>query len=216
MTIKGMIFDLDGTLLDTIEDLRDSVNLAMDRFGYARYTSADIKQKIGDGMKVLIQRCLDEEASEALVEEVIQVFLQDYNRRQFDKTAPYDGILDMLRTLNAKGIQVGVISNKQNANTQSIVAHYFKEIAFTFVSGEIQGIDRKPDPTLTLRCVDAMKLASNEVLYVGDTKVDMLTGHNAGLKTVGVTWGFRDRQELIDHSADFLVDHPGELLKFII
>lgn len=216
MTIKGMIFDLDGTLLDTIEDLRDSVNLAMDRFGHARYTSADIKQKIGDGMKVLIQRCLDEEASEALVEEVIQVFLQDYNRRQFDKTAPYDGILDMLRTLNAKGIQVGVISNKQNANTQSIVAHYFKEIAFTFVSGEIQGIDRKPDPTLTLRCVEAMKLKSDEILYVGDTKVDMLTGHNAGLKTVGVTWGFRDRQELIDHSADFLVDHPGELLKFII
>jgi phosphoglycolate phosphatase len=216
MTIKGMIFDLDGTLLDTIEDLRDSVNLAMDRFGYARYTSADIKQKIGDGMKVLIQRCLDEEASEALVDEVIQVFLQDYNRRQFDKTAPYDGILDMLFTLNAKGIQVGVISNKQNANTQSIVAHYFKEIAFTFVSGEIQGIDRKPDPTLTLRCVDAMKLKSDEILYVGDTKVDMLTGHNAGLKTVGVTWGFRDRQELIDHSADFLVDHPGELLKFIV
>lgn len=216
MTIKGMIFDLDGTLLDTIEDLRDSVNLAMDRFGYARYTSADIKQKIGDGMKVLIRRCLDEEASETLVDEVIQVFLQDYNRRQFDKTAPYDGILDMLHTLNAKGIQVGVISNKQNANTQSIVAHYFKEIAFTFVSGEIQGIDRKPDPTLTLRCVDAMKLKSDEILYVGDTKVDMLTGHNAGLKTVGVTWGFRDRQELIDHSADFLVDHPGELLKFIV
>ena len=215
MIIKAFIFDLDGTLLNTISDLCDSINLALDHFGYPHFSESDIKLKVGNGMKVLIRRSVPAEYDEAQVEKVLQVFLREYKIHQMDKTAPYPGIVDLLHKLNQKGIPCGVISNKQNPNTQSIIQHFFGDITFTFVSGEVAGIDPKPDPTLTLRCIQEMNLLPEEILYVGDTKVDIATGHNAGLKTVGVTWGFRDRKELIDNHADFLVDTPAQLLELL-
>lgn len=216
MTIKAFIFDLDGTLLNTISDLRDSINLALDYYGYPHFSEDEVKLKVGNGMKRLLERCIPvEKVTNEHVEEVLGVFLGEYKIHQMDKTAPYPGIVDLLHQLNQRGIPCGVISNKQNPNTQSIVQHFFSDIAFTFVSGEVAGIDPKPDPTLTLRCIAAMNLDQDEILYVGDTKVDIATGHNAGLKTVGVTWGFRDRQELVENHADFLVDHPIELLKLL-
>ena len=215
MTIKAFIFDLDGTLLNTISDLRDSINLALDVFGYPHFSESEVKLKVGNGMKVLIRRSVPEEYDDAQVEKVLQVFLREYKIHQMDKTAPYPGIVDLLHELNQKGIPCGVISNKQNPNTQSIIQHFFSDINFAFVSGEVAGIDPKPDPTLTLRCIQAMNLHPDEILYVGDTKVDIATGHNAGLKTVGVTWGFRDRKELIDNHADYLIDHPSQLLELL-
>ncbi len=215
MTINAFIFDLDGTLLNTIADLRDSINLALDHFGYTHFSEAEVKLKVGNGMLKLIQRCLPIGSSEAHVQEVLAIFLHEYKLHQMDKTAPYEGIVDLLHELNRRGIPCGVISNKQNPNTQSIIRHFFSDVDFTFVSGEVKGIAPKPDPTLTLQCIDAMKLDPANILYVGDTKVDIATGHNAGLKTVGVTWGFRDRKELIDNHADFLVDHPSQLLNLL-
>lgn len=215
MTIKAFIFDLDGTLLNTISDLRDSINLALDQFGYPHFSESEVKLKVGNGMKVLIRRSVPAEFDDAQVEKVLQVFLHEYKIHQMDETAPYPGIVDLLHELNRKGVPCGVISNKQNPNTQSIIQHFFSDIQFTFVSGEVAGIDPKPDPTLTLRCIKAMNLSPDEILYVGDTKVDIATGHNAGLKTVGVTWGFRDRKELVDNHADYLVDHPSELLELL-
>jgi phosphoglycolate phosphatase len=215
MTIKAFIFDLDGTLLDTITDLGDSINRALDQFGHPHFSEAEYKLKVGNGMKKLLRRSVPAEYDDAYVEKVLKVFLRDYELHQFDHTAPYPGIVDLLHELNRKGILCGVISNKKNPNTQSIIKHYFSDIPFTFVSGEVAGIDPKPDPTLTLHCIQEMKLNPDEILYVGDTKVDIATGHNAGLKTVGVTWGFRDRKELVENHADFLIDHPTELLKLL-
>ncbi|MGB7594938.1 MAG: HAD family hydrolase [Erysipelotrichaceae bacterium] len=216
MTIKAFIFDLDGTLLNTISDLSDSINLALDRFGYPHFTDKEVMLKVGNGMKLLIQRCIPEEKqTEEHVLEVLRIFLDEYKIHQMDKTAPYPGIVELLKELNQKDIKCGVISNKQNPNTQSIIKHFFSDIDFTFVSGEVAGISPKPNPTLTLRCIQAMKLDPDDILYVGDTKVDIATGHNAGLKTVGVTWGFRDRKELVDNHADYLIDHPSELLKLL-
>jgi phosphoglycolate phosphatase len=214
MNIKAFIFDLDGTLLNTIADLCNSMNLAMDDYGYPRFSEAEIKLKVGNGMKLLTRRSVPEAYDDKHVDEVMRVFLDYYALHQMDNTAPYPGIVGLLRKLNQMGIQCGVISNKQNPNTQSIIKHFFSDIDFTFVSGEVPGIDPKPDPTLTLQCIAKMNLKPEEILYVGDTKVDVQTGHNAGLQVVGVTWGFRDRQELIDNHAEFLVDHPAELLKF--
>ena len=215
MTIKAFIFDLDGTLLNTIDDLRDSINVTMVRFGHPQIDTAQAKQFIGNGMRLLIQRCLPLDSTEEHLQECLAFFLNEYKQRQMDKTAPYPGIKELLRALNRREVPIGVISNKKNANTQVIIDHYFNDIDFTFVSGEVDGIDPKPDPTLTKHCVAKMNLGFDEVLYIGDTKVDVATGHNAGLKAVGVTWGFRDRQELIDAGADYLIDTPDQLLKIL-
>jgi len=131
------------------------------------------------------------------------------------KSHPYKGILATLNQLQAKHIKLSVVSNKMNDYTQTMIKHYFPQVNFIYVTGELEGIDRKPDPTLTLQAINAMDLAKEHILYVGDTRVDMQTAHNAGLKSVGVTWGFRSQKELEDHHADFIIRTPKELLSLL-
>jgi len=214
-TIQGFIFDLDGTLLDTAEDLCDSVNVAMELNSLPTFSVDDIKRMVGNGIKNLITQSLPNNSDDQRIEHVLQQFKTDYASRYMTKSHPYKGILATLNQLQAKHIKLSVVSNKMNDYTQTMIKHYFPQVNFIYVTGELEGIDRKPDPTLTLQAINAMDLAKEHILYVGDTRVDMQTAHNAGLKSVGVTWGFRSQKELEDHHADFIIRTPKELLSLL-
>lgn len=214
-TIQGFIFDLDGTLLDTAEDLCDSVNVAMELNSLPTFSVDDIKRMVGNGIKNLITQSLPKDSDDQRIEHVLHQFKTDYASRYMTKSHPYKGILATLNQLQAKHIKLSVVSNKMNDYTQTMIKHYFPQVNFIYVTGELEGVDRKPDPTLTLEAINAMDLAKEHILYVGDTRVDMQTAHNAGLKSVGVTWGFRSQKELEDHHADYIIRTPKELLSLL-
>lgn len=214
-TIQGFIFDLDGTLLDTAEDLCDSVNVAMELNSLPTFSVDDIKRMVGNGIKNLITQSLPKDSDDQRIEHVLHQFKTDYASRYMTKSHPYKGILATLNQLQAKHIKLSVVSNKMNDYTQTMIKHYFPQVNFIYVTGELEGVDRKPDPTLTFEAINAMNLAKEHILYVGDTRVDMQTAHNAGLKSVGVTWGFRSQKELEDHHADFIIRTPKELLSLL-
>lgn len=218
-TYKGIIFDLDGTLLDTIEDLRDSVNDVMKIYGWKEHDSKSCKMMVGNGFRKLIQRALPEEKQkdETFLDEAVDQFSKAYHKRYLNKTIPYDGILKLLETLEEKGIKIAVNSNKRGDYTSALVNKYFSQFPWTAVYGEreSEGIPKKPDPSAALEIAGLMKLPKEEVLYIGDSKTDMQTGQNAGMDTIGVSWGFRGREELEENHASYVVDHPEDILKFI-
>lgn len=209
---KGIIFDLDGTLLDTIGDLTDSVNEVMEGFGYPKHGPKDYKKKVGNGFRKLVERSLPEDArDEKTIDDAVAAFVEAYDRRYMDKTAPYEGISELLAGLCEKGIAVGVNSNKRGDYTSALIQKFFAHIPFVDVYGEREGIPKKPDPAGALELLKLMGLTKDEVLYIGDSDTDMLTGKNAGLDTVGVSWGFRGREELEAYGATYVVDRPDEI-----
>ena len=218
-TYKGIIFDLDGTLLDTINDLTDSVNDVMKIYGWKEYDSKACKMMVGNGFRKLIQRALPEEKQKAamFLDEALDQFSKAYQKRYLNKTIPYEGILKLLGTLEEKGIKIAVNSNKRGDYTSALVNKYFSQFPWTAVYGEreSEGIPKKPDPSAALEIADLMKLPKEEILYIGDSKTDMQTGQNAGMDTIGVSWGFRGRKELEENHASYVVDHPEDILKFI-
>lgn len=218
-TYKGIIFDLDGTLLDTIEDLKDSVNDVMKIYGWKEHDTKACKQMVGNGFRKLIQRALPEEKQkdETFLDEAVEQFSKAYQKRYLNKTIPYEGILKLLEALEEKGIKIAVNSNKRGDYTSALVNKYFSQFPWTAVYGEreSEGIPKKPDPSAALEIADLMKLPKEEVLYIGDSKTDMKTGQNAGMDTIGVSWGFRGRKELEENHASYVVDHPEDILKFI-
>lgn len=218
-TYKGIIFDLDGTLLDTIADLTDSVNDVMKIYGWKEHDTAACKMMVGNGFRKLIMRALPEEkqVDEAFVDEALDHFSKAYHKRYLNKTVPYEGILKLLEELEEKGIKIAVNSNKRGDYTSALVNKFFSHFSWTAVYGERekQGIPKKPDPSAALEITKMMGLPKEEVLYIGDSKTDMQTGHNAGMDTIGVSWGFRGREELEENHASYVVDHPEDILKFI-
>lgn len=218
-TYKGIIFDLDGTLLDTIEDLRDSVNDVMKIYGWKEHDTKACKQMVGNGFRKLITRALpeDKQKNELFIDEAVNQFSKAYQKRYLNKTIPYEGILKLLESLEEKGIKIAVNSNKRGDYTSALVNKYFSQFPWTAVYGEreSEGIPKKPDPSAALEIADLMKLQKEEILYIGDSKTDMQTGQNAGMDTIGVSWGFRGRKELEENHASYVVDHPEDILKFI-
>ena len=182
-TYKGIIFDLDGTLLDTINDLTDSVNDVMKIYGWKEYDSEACKMMVGNGFRKLIQRALPEEKQkdEMFLDEAVDQFSKAYQKRYLNKTIPYEGILKLLGTLEEKGIKIAVNSNKRGDYTNALVNKYFSQFSWIAVYGEREreGIPKKPDPSAALEIANHMNLPAEEVLYIGDSKTDMETGQNA-------------------------------------
>ena len=215
-TYKGIIFDLDGTLLDTINDLTDSVNDVMKIYGWKEYDSEACKMMVGNGFRKLIQRALPEEKQkdEMFLDEAVDQFSKAYQKRYLNKTIPYEGILKLLGTLEEKGIKIAVNSNKRGDYTNALVNKYFSQFSWIAVYGEREreGIPKKPDPSAALEIANHMNLPAEEVLYIGDSKTDMETGTAAKMHTVGVLWGFRDREELESNGAEKVAEKPQDLL----
>lgn len=213
---KGIIFDLDGTLLNTIFDLADSVNTVMEHFGFPTYDSEAYKLKIGNGFRNLIEVSLPEDKrNDEMIEEGLELFVETYDRKYQNKTVPYDGIPELIDKLHNQGICLAVNSNKRTDYTNALTEKFFSHIPFIAVYGERAGIPKKPDPVSALEIAEMMKLNPEEILYIGDSKTDMMTGKNAGMDTVGVTWGFRGRQELEANGGTYVIDRPEEILEII-
>lgn len=209
---KLVIFDLDGTLLNTIADLAQSTNHALQSLGYPTHDTASYRFMVGNGINKLFERALPEGAkSEENVLRVRAAFIPYYNKHNADLSTPYDGIPQLLDQLQRQGLQLAVASNKYQSATEQLIAHYFPTISFCAVLGQREGIPTKPDPTIVHQILEATGIAAADVLYVGDSGVDMQTARNAGVTACGVTWGFRPRTELEQFSPQHIVDFPDEI-----
>ena len=209
---KLVIFDLDGTLLNTIADLANSTNYALKVLGYPIHESDKYNFMVGNGINKLFERALpDGEKTEENVLRVRQEFVPYYDQHNADKSRPYPGVTELLETLQTAGMQLAVASNKYQAATEKLIAHYFPNIKFTAVFGQREGIPVKPDPIIVKEILQIAKVQEEETLYVGDSGVDMQTAINAGVTSCGVTWGFRPRTELESFHPDHIVDNAEEI-----
>ena len=213
---KLVIFDLDGTLLDTIADLAESANHALKQLGYPTRDVETIRTFVGNGVNKLLFRALpDEEKNEENMMRMRTHFVPYYDAHNADLSAPYPGIVALLEELQAKGLRMAVASNKYQEATVKLVKHYFPMIDFVEILGQREGINVKPDPTIVFDILQKAGVSKEETLYVGDSGVDMQTAINAGVDAVGVTWGFRSRTELESFHPMGLIDKAEELLGFL-
>lgn len=211
--IQAALFDLDGTLTDTLQDIADAMNRALTQHGLPTWTTEEYKYLVGDGVKILAQRAVRQRQD--LADAVRQTYQAWYGSHNQVTTRPYAGIADMLAALKARGIRLAVLSNKPHADTIHVVAHYFPDVTFDQVRGQQEGVPVKPDPTGALAIAQAMGIAPNNFVYLGDTSVDMRCACNAGMHPVGVLWGFRQEDELRESGAEAVIRHPMELMDLL-
>ncbi len=212
-TIRAVMFDLDGTLLDTIADLGDAMNATLDALGFPTHDLAFYRKAVGDGAPVLAERSLPPAARTP--DGIMQALLRlrgEYEQRWTAKTRPYEGIEPLIRELRERGLALAVLSNKPEAKTHDCVNHFFPSTPFTIVRGAIDGIPLKPAPDAALAISRQLAIPPEQWLYVGDTDTDMQTAVRASFFPVGAAWGFRDREELIAHGALTVIDEPSDLL----
>ncbi|MFT5465266.1 MAG: phosphoglycolate phosphatase [Verrucomicrobiales bacterium] len=213
---KAAIFDLDGTLLDTLEDLADSGNEMLETQGFPTHPTDAYRIFVGDGVRVLMERILPEEARvEPAISDCMAVYREIYARRWNAKTRPYDGIPEMLDELVARGLKLAVLSNKPHDATLQCITELIGGWPWEIILGMRDGVPKKPDPTGALEIAEHLGVSPASCLYVGDTSVDMQTANAAGFHAVGVLWGFRERAELEENGAKTLLDHPQQLLNLL-
>lgn len=209
--IKLVIFDLDGTLLNTLEDLKTCTNHVLKQHGFPEHPLNQYRYFVGNGIPVLIKRALPEGTPKETVQMVLSDFFAYYDLHKADLTAPYEGIVELLEYLQDHKVMLAVASNKIDNAVAPLMDYYFPTIRFVSALGSREGVLPKPDPTIVEDILKIAKVEKSEVLYVGDTAVDMDTAHNAGLTAVGVLWGFRDLQELRQAKAEYIISNPAEL-----
>ncbi len=210
--IKAIIFDLDGTLINSLDDLADSVNYTLLSFGFPTHETEKYKYFIGHGMANLIHRALPENhRDEETHKKVLTAFLQYYKEHSTDKTAPYKDIKELLDILKNSGIKTAVVTNKVHTEAEKIV-HRLLGSSIDLCIGQQPNIPTKPDPTLTLITLQKLGVTPDECLFIGDSGSDMLTAVNSGIIPVGVLWGFREKEELLQYGAEYLISEPMELL----
>lgn len=213
-TVKAIIFDLDGTLVDTLNDLTDANNYALEQLGFPGHSPQEYKLLVGAGSRELARKALPPDRVD-LTDTLLEMILDRYKDHCLDKTKPYPGIRELLAELDSRDIRLAVLSNKPDALTKHIAIDIFGSDCFEIITGHLDGTPTKPDPTSVLGILEQMKLSHTDVLYVGDSAVDMATAIAAQLRAVGVSWGFRDRQELQDAGADHIIDRAAELLDLL-
>jgi phosphoglycolate phosphatase len=209
---KTYIFDLDGTLLDTLQDLADSVNYALRQFGMPEHSLDDIRRFVGNGVRLLMERAVPDGAQNPQFEEVFATFRQYYMQHSLDTTRPYDGIVETIHELKLRGCRLAVVSNKMMAATQELVAHFFPDIEVAIGEHEAAGIRKKPAPDTVFEALRQLGTSPDNTVYVGDSDVDIATARNSGLPCISVLWGFRDRPFLEAHGATTFIEHPRDLL----
>ncbi len=215
--IKLVIFDLDGTLLNSLMDLADSCNYLLRKYGFPEHPLDSYRYFVGDGIRKLVERVLPEEKRQKdYMESFFQEMVAYYDLHKADKTVPYPGIVETLEALQRQGVMLGVASNKVNKAMAPLMEHYFPTIRFACVLGQRESVPVKPHPQIVFDILDTTQVAPEEALYVGDTGVDMDTAHGANIKAVGVLWGYRDRQELSEHHAEFIIEKPEELISLTL
>lgn len=211
---KLIIFDLDGTLLNTIADLGNACNYALNCHGYSEHPLRAYNYMVGNGVRSLIKRSAPD-ATDSMLEELLKSFFEYYNEHCTELTEPYPGIVELLETLNSKDIRIAVSSNKYQWAVDKIIPYYFPKIPFVAILGEQEGIPRKPDPSIVFSVLNNCPTPKRDVLMVGDSSVDIETARRACIESVGVTWGFRPVSELRNACADHIISDPSEVLKLL-
>ena len=212
--IKGIIFDMDGTILNTIDDIQASVNYAMRSFNLPEKTLQEVKDGVGRGAINLIEDIVPKGTSKADILKIYEIYQSYYDEHTNDLTGPYPGILDLLKTLKEQGYKLAVVSNKYRYLVETLNHDIFKDY-FDISMGEMDGIPIKPAPDMIHIALKEMNLSQNEVIFIGDSDVDMMTAINANIKSIGVTWGYRSKEVLIKHKADYIIDQPKDIIKII-
>ncbi len=211
---KLLIFDLDGTLLDTLEDLRSSVNFALKKFGFSPRTLEEIRKSVGNGFKILVNTSLPRDCTEEVAEAVLAEARAHYQEHYHDRTKPYDGILELLRKLKSEGYPLALVSNKPDPMVKCLHELFFADL-ISYAAGEIPGVPRKPAPNGVWKAIEAFGYDRSQGIYIGDSEVDVLTAKNSALPCLAVTWGFRTEAELQAAGAEVLCANTEELYESI-
>ena len=214
MKYEAIIFDLDGTLTDTLGDLANSVNFAMREFGFPERTIEEVKSFVGNGVRRLIYSSVPENTDEKTAEECLSVFKEYYKNNSLVETKPYDGIILMLENLKKQGIKTAVVTNKMQEAAVDIVRIFFGNL-IDITLGQIDGVSQKPQPDGIYHVLERLGVSKEKSVYVGDSEVDCVTAKNAEIPCIGVTWGFRDKSVLVENGADFIADTPEDIIKTV-
>lgn len=216
MKKKAVIFDLDGTLSDSIHSIKYSGDRTMEKFGYGPFSVEQYKYFVGDGARNLVKRALTAGGDKELVhfEEAYALYREIFKENCMYRVRPYEGIPELLATLKVQHVKIAVLSNKPHAETVNVIETLYGKGYFDVIEGQKEGLAIKPSPDGVFRILEQLGLGVEDLLYLGDTATDMKTGKSAGAFTVGALWGFRDRAELEEGGADAVIEYPLELLRF--
>lgn len=212
--VKAIVFDMDGTLLNTLQDLTNAVNVVLEKYGLPVKTTEEVCKVVGNGAGNLVKGLLPDEEKHPQFEAILEEYKVYYAEHCEEETRPYDGILELLQEVKKRGFQMAVVSNKPDGAVKVLAEKYF-DGCFQVAVGDQEGYQRKPAPDLVYKALEELKVSKEEAIYVGDSDVDLMTAMNAELPCVSVTWGFRDREFLMFHGAKIFIDKPMELLDII-
>ena len=214
MIYNTIIFDLDGTLLNTLDDLKDSVNYALHEMGYPLRTIDEVRNFVGNGVESLLDKSVPKETSPEASAKCLEIFRGHYAIHLQDKTRPYDGVYDLLACLKKKGYKLAIVSNKNDVAVKALCKEYYNEFIQVAI-GESSKVAKKPAPDSVYTALSELDSTKEQSIYVGDSDIDVQTAHNAGLICIAVTWGFRSREVLEAEGADIIIDRPEDLLDYL-
>lgn len=209
-----IIFDMDGTILNTLEDLKNSLNYVLQQAGYQIRTLEEVRTFVGNGIRKTIERALPSDIEEEKVDELFSLFMDYYAIHNTDNTKPYNGVIELLKELKHLGYKTAVVSNKQNSAVKSLCKKFFTGL-FDVEIGEKENIAKKPEPDEVNEVLKILNIDRKKSIYIGDSEVDIQTAKNSKMKSIIVDWGFRDRKFLYEHGAEVIVSNPSEILDII-
>lgn len=215
MKYKAVIFDMDGTILNTLEDLKNATNYSLRQFGMPERSLEEVRMFVGNGIRKLVERAVPAGTSEEKIAQVFDVFLEYYEIHSADNTSPYPGILELVEKLKKSGIKTAVSTNKADVPAQELGREYFNGI-FDLIVGQQDGLKVKPAPDSVNKILSILDIQKKDAIYIGDSNVDVQTAKNSGLDFIGVSWGFRGREFLEKNGAKNIVDNANEILDLVI
>ena len=212
--INTVVFDMDGTVLNTIDDLATSVNYAMEKFGFPQRTVEDYRRAVGNGIRRAIELTVPEGTSQEVIDEMVPVFKEHYDEHCLDKTRPYDGIIELMKELKKRGYKMAIVSNKIDSAVKELNQRFFSE-AIEVAIGEKPGVNRKPAPDMVWDALKELGSTQEESIYIGDSEVDFATANNSNLPCISVLWGFRDKDLLEEIGAQVFAEKPSDVLEIL-
>lgn len=214
MKYNTFVFDLDGTLTDTLADLRNSVNYALSEFGFSERSREEIRSFVGNGVRKLVYRSVPQNTSDEIADKCLEIFKAHYKENSCVETKPYNGIIELLKELKKRNIKTAVVTNKMHGAATDIVEHFFGGLIDVTI-GQADEISPKPAPDSVFLALEKLGASKENAIYIGDSEVDCMTAHNAGIPCIGVTWGFRDREVLEENGAEYIFDKAEEIIELI-
>ncbi len=214
MEYTTVIFDLDGTLTDTLDDLKNSVNFALSKCGFPERSREEIRSFVGNGVRNLVYRSVPDNTADEAAEKCLEIFKEHYKNNSCVETKPYDGVVDLLKTLRNSNIKTAVVTNKMHSAAADIVEYFFGGLVDITI-GQSDKIAPKPAPDSVFLALENLGVSKENAVYIGDSEVDCITAKNAEIPCIGVTWGFRDREILEEHGADFIADTAEEIINLV-